>query len=871
MAPHARFPSCCSLRELCLGLSSAGDLTAAIMSKPGAQAALLSWAFFLRNRTARAGPAAGGRRTVTMAERYVHRIIERKWRDRWEREGTHVVDLGAARRPFYNLMMFPYPSAEGLHVGNVFAFVGSDIQGRYRKALGYDVFEPMGFDAFGMHSENVALRSATHPRELVQRNIRRFREEQLSRIGNMFDWTHEVDTTDPAYYRWTQWIFLRLFRAGLAYRAEAEVNWCPSCKTVLADEQTEGGRCERCESEVQRRSMTQWFLRITAYAQRLLDNLDRIDWSDVTREAQRRWIGRTEGADIILNVSGMSDSVTVFTTRPETLWGATFLVLAPGNPLASRITPADRAAGLGAYRDEARRHARQHRDVGTGVKTGFFTGAYAVHPATRARLPIWISDYVRLGHGSGALMGVPAHDARDFEFAQAFNLPIVTVMRPNGEDSARQPFEGDGVLENSGPFSGVDSAAARERIGTWLAERSIGGPSVAYRLHDWCISRQRYWGPPIPVIYCDRCGTVAVPEESLPVLLPHLADYVPDGSGLSPLARDKRFLHATCPTCGSAARRETDVSDNFLDSAWYFLRYPSSQRTDVALDRGLTRQWLPVSMYVGGNEHAVLHLMYARFITMALHDQGILGFDEPFERFRAHGLIIKDGSKMSKSRGNVVLPDAYLERYGADVFRTYLMFFGDFQLGGDFRDGNISGVERFLHRVWSYVTTATLEEGQAGEADFEGVLGLLAKTIARVTQDIERLHYNTAIAAIMELLPGLMGQEKHYRLSVEVLLKLLGPFAPFLAHELWERIGGEGMLCTRPWPVLDARPRENEVEIVIQVNGRLRDRMRVPRDTPQEVVVTCAMKREAVIRHVGASAVERLVFVPDRILNIVTR
>ncbi|MCK4850717.1 MAG: leucine--tRNA ligase, partial [Phycisphaerae bacterium] len=767
------------------------------------------------------------------SDKYDHRSIEQKWSRLWDQRKTYTVDLQGAKRPYYNLMMFPYPSAEGLHVGNVFAFVGSDIHARFMRAQGYDVFEPMGFDAFGMHSENYAISVQSHPARLVPNNIEHFRENQLKRIGAMFDWSHQVSTTDPKYYRWTQWIFIQLYKAGLAYQKDAPVNWCPSCKTVLANEQAEGGVCERCDSVVQRRQMRQWFFRTTAYAEKLLGNLDWIDWSAITKHAQRRWIGRSDGAEVDFALSGAAaqvarsvgqpDKLRVFTTRPDTLFGATYMVLAPEHPLAEIICTENRREAVKEYCTQAKQKAELARTDLAKEKTGIFTGAYALNPVNGEEIPIWVADYVLISYGSGAIMAVPAHDSRDFEFAKQFDLPIRAVVMPPtswlheqivrgllDEEYAAKRGQGDllekllrsaglaagtiggitaqdaqavldgdvswirqvavplykndpgifadsytedGEAINSGRFDGQSTEEFKKNITAWLKERNQGQAAVNYRLRDWCISRQRYWGPPIPIIYCKKCGVLPVPEEELPVLLPFVDDFVPDGSGKSPLARDESFLKRTCPKCGGPAKRETDVNDNFLDSAWYFFRYPSSEREDVVFDRELTKKWLPVDMYIGGQEHAVLHLMYTRFLTMAFKDLGLIDFEEPFKHFRAHGLIIKDGAKMSKSKGNVVNPDEYINRYGADTFRTYLMFLGPYQDGGDFQETGIAGISRFFDRLWRYTTeTQFSQEPVTGKT----LLNLVHKKIKKVTEDIEGLRYHTAIAALMELLNGLV-------------------------------------------------------------------------------------------------------------------
>ena len=585
---------------------------------------------------------------------YVPSQVEEKWQSRWEERGTNTFtreEIENAQDPFYNLMMFPYPSAEGLHVGNIYAFTGADVHGRYQRMQGRTVFEPIGFDAFGIHSENFALKKGVHPMDLIPSNIRNF-TRQLRRTGGMFDWNHMVDTTHPSYYRWTQWVFLQLFKAGLAERKEAPVNWCPSCMTVLANEQVVGGACERCGTPVEQRRIAQWFFKITQFAQRLLDNLGGLDWSDTTRTAQANWIGRSEGARLrfpVLDAAGTDtdEVVEVFTTRPDTVFGATYMVLAPEHPLVDRVTEESHRPPVVAYRQEAGRKDMVARQKVDKTKTGVFTGGYCRNPATGEPIPVWIADYVLMGYGTGAIMAVPGHDERDFEFATQFELPIVRVVAGPG-DGADTPLDeaylGDGTLVNSGDFDGMPWQEGKPKITAWLGERDLGELEVNFRLRDWCISRQRYWGPPIPVIYCDACGPVAVPEKDLPVVLPRVEDFKPDDTGVSPLARVESWYKTSCPECGADARRETDVSDTFLDSGWYFLRYPSTDFDDRPFDSAVTKKWLPVDTYIGGNEHAVLHLLYSRFLTMVLHDLGHLDFEEPFTVFRAHGLIIAEGA-----------------------------------------------------------------------------------------------------------------------------------------------------------------------------------------------------------------------------------
>ena len=816
--------------------------------------------------------------------------LERKWQARWERDGTNHTDVGAGVRPYYTLMMFPYPSAEGLHVGNLFAFTGNDIHGRFQRMQGHTVFEPMGYDAFGIHSENYALKIGVNPMELIPRNIDNFRR-QLKRAGLMIDWRHELSTTDPDYYKWTQWLFLQLYKRGLAYKKRAAVNWCPVDKTVLANEQVIAGECERCGARVEQRFLEQWFFRITDYAGRLLENLNRLDWSESTKAAQRNWLGRSEGSEILFRVqdflelagaatvvtttsemSAIEEDIQVFTTRPDTLFGATYLVLAPEHPVVDRITTDEAKADVAAYREQTSKRDIVARKI-TKEKTGVFTGAYGINPATGNPIPIWIADYVLMEYGTGAIMAVPGHDERDFEFAKAFGLPIPRVVAGPGEND-HTPLEAPYIdsedparLVNSGPFSGMPVSEAHDAIVSWLEQHDRGRAVVNYRLHDWCISRQRYWGPPIPIVYCDKCGVVPVPESDLPVVLPHVEDFRPDDSGVSPLARVESWYRVKCPTCGAMGRRETDVSDTFLDSSWYFLRYPSTGRSDVAFDPVLTDKWLPVDSYIGGNEHAVLHLLYSRFITMVLHDAGLVPFDEPYAKFRAHGTIVRDGAKMSKSRGNVVNPDEYIDEWGADSFRTYLMFLGPYEEGGDFQDRGISGVKRFLDRLWASVIDAQ----RRGDAD-PAVLRKLHKTIRKVSEDIPSLNYNTAIAAMMEYMKVLRANERTPHINeVEPLVQLAAPFAPHITEELWERLGHKRSIFDSSWPSFDPElAADDVVTMAVQVNGKTRGTIQVAPDITQQEALAAAMDDSSIARFVTTDPA-RVIYVPGRLLNIVVK
>ena len=805
----------------------------------------------------------------TLPTPYAPALVEPKWRARWAERGTNHAALDSAERPFYALMMFPYPSAEGLHVGNLFAFTGSDISARYHRLLGHDVFQPLGYDAFGIHSENYALKVGAHPMELTPKNVANF-QRQLERAGLMVDWRQKVDTSRPDYYKWTQWVFLQLYKQGLAYKKAAAVNWCPTDMTVLANEQVEGGLCERCGTAVEQRFLEQWFFRISAYAERLLNNLEWLDWSPITKSAQKNWIGRSEGAQLSFRVSGHDDAVTVFTTRPDTIFGATYLVLAPEHPLVATLTTDAQRDAVQGYQDATKKQDLIARKS-SKEKTGVFTGATAVNPATGANIPIWIADYVLMQYGTGAIMAVPGHDERDFEFAQVFDLPIVRVVA-GPEDAADTPLgesaytdDAQGRLVNSGAFDGQPVADAKLSVTDWLTAGGHGSKVVNFRLHDWCISRQRYWGPPIPIIYCDACGTVPVPESQLPVELPFIPDFKPDDSGISPLARHEEWYRVPCPTCGAPARRETDVSDTFLDSAWYFLRYPSATRSDVAFDTDLTTRWLPVDSYIGGNEHAVLHLLYSRFVTMVMKDAGHIDFEEPFTRFRAHGMIIREGAKMSKSKGNVINPDVYMEEWGADAFRMYLMFLGPYEEGGDFRDQGISGVRRFLDRVW-----ASVRDARTDVASDVNVTRQIHRTIKKVGEDTASLSYNTAIAAMMECLNHVRaGDRPVHREEVLPLVQLVAAYAPHFAEECWELLGHTGSVFDAGWPTFDpALLVDNEVDLVVQVNGKVRGKLRVAVDVTQDVAMAAAMADAGVAKFV-VGEIKKVIFVPKRLLNIV--
>ncbi|OHA73573.1 MAG: leucine--tRNA ligase [Candidatus Wildermuthbacteria bacterium RIFCSPLOWO2_01_FULL_48_29] len=805
---------------------------------------------------------------------YNHKKIESKWRKKWEKEKRWNVNIKRAKKPYYNLMMFPYPSAEGLHVGNVYAFTGSDIHGRFRRMQGNDVFEPIGYDAFGIHSENFAIKKGIHPRILIKRNTKNF-ERQLKLLGSLFDWDHAVDTTQPEYYKWTQWLFLQLYKAGLAYKAKASVDWCPSCKTVLADEQVINGKCERCGTEVIQKELEQWFFRITKYADKLLKNLEWIDWSERTKIAQRNWIGKSEGAEIEFKIQSASrrTKINVFTTRPDTLFGATYMVLAPEHNLVDELrNRIENWEEIEAYRKEAKKKNELERTELAKEKTGVeLKGIKAINPANKEEIPVYIADYVLASYGTGAIMAVPAHDQRDWEFAKKYNLPIAQVICQNYPEKIcpilEEAYIGAGYLVGSGQFDGMPNEKAK-----WAIKNFVKGKkTIKYHLRDWLISRQRYWGPPIPIVYCDKCGTVPVPEKDLPVELPYVKNFRPEGTGKSPLASVKSFVRTKCPTCKGPAQRETDVSDTFLDSAWYFLRYPSTRSArsrQVPFEKELTKKWLPVDMYIGGQEHAALHLLYSRFVTMALKDMGHIEFEEPFAKFRAHGLLIKEGKKMSKSKGNVVNPDEFIEKFGADTVRTYLMFLGPFSEGGDWSDKGIIGVYRFLNRIWVQAQKPKLNPPAGGQN--QKLETLRHRTIKKVTEDLENLHYNTAIAALMEFSNEMQTFEKVQKEDIKNLLIMLAPFAPYITEELWQRLGNAGSVHDQPWPKYDAKKIQQErVKLVLQVNGKVRDVIEVDAALGESETKRLILQNEKVQNYLAGKEPKKIIFVPGRLVNVV--
>jgi leucyl-tRNA synthetase len=813
-------------------------------------------------------------------ERYDPGRVEQKWQAAWAAEQAFTVPnpdsaTAADTASTYVLEMLPYPSGE-LHMGHVFNYTMGDVLTHIRRRQGMTVLRPMGYDAFGLPAENAAIREGGHPREITNRNIESIRR-QMKRMGWAIDWSREVSTAEPEYYRWTQWLFLRFFEKGLAYRREAPVKWCPKDQTVLANEQVIDGRCERCGTEVESRNLTQWFFKITEYADALLDETALLEsWPEKVLTMQRNWIGRSEGARVVFTVQGSGEELPVFTTRPDTLFGATFFVLAPEHPLVAELTAAtEHAAEVAEYVRHAAARSAVEREA--KEKDGVFTGRYAINPVNGEPIPIWVADYVLMEYGTGAIMAVPAHDERDHAFAERYGLDVRQVVAPAAgsppDEGAFVAHTDDEVLVDSGGFTGLPAPEGKRAITAWLAERGLGEATIGYRLRDWLLSRQRYWGCPIPIVHCDACGTVAVPDDELPVLLPDVRDYTPKGK--SPLATAEDWVSTTCPSCGGPARRETDTMDTFVDSSWYFLRYADARNDDAAWDRQIVDYWLPVKQYIGGIEHAVLHLLYARFFTKVLNDMELLGFREPFSRLFTQGMIYRHGAKMSKSKGNVVSPDEAVQRYGADALRLYILYMGPAEQDKEWSDAGIEGTSRLLDRIWRLALEVAARGPIDAPPDGE-LLRTTHRTIDRVTDDIlRRFQFHTPIAALFELVnevykvkddPARAGE---VRFATEAAVSLVQPYAPHVAEELWERLG-RSRLWETPWPAADpALVASDTVEVVVQVNGKLRDRLHVPVGTPEEELVALALASERVQPHLDGGEPRKTIVVPDRLVNLV--
>jgi len=812
-------------------------------------------------------------------ERYDPQAIEAKWQQVWADEGSfHVANPPreelerGERSKSYVVEMLPYPSGD-LHMGHTLNYTIGDVITHLRRRKGMQVLRPMGYDAFGLPAENAAIKEGGHPRTVTERNIASIRE-QMHRMGWAIDWAREISTHDPAYYRWTQWLFLRFYEKGLAYRKEAPVKWCPYDQTVLANEQVIDGRCERCGNEVEAKNLTQWFFRITDYADELLDEMALLeDWPERVLTMQRNWIGRSHGARVTFSVEGSGEEVPVFTTRPDTLFGATFFVLAPENPLVEQLVAGGEheAEVLDYVRHAAARSEVEREEK---EKDGVFTGRFAVNPVNDERIPIWVADYVLMGYGTGAIMAVPAHDERDYAFAERYGIEIRPVVVPQGgalpEAGAYAAHTDYEVLVNSGPFSGLQSPEAKEKIVAWLAEKGLGEATIGYRLRDWLFSRQRYWGCPIPIIHCPDCGEVPVPDAELPVVLPDIEEVAPKGR--SPLATAEHWVNVTCPKCGGPGLRETDTMDTFVDSSWYFIRYTDPRDDQEPFERVIADYWLPVNQYIGGIEHAILHLLYARFFTKVMNEMGLCSFREPFARLFNQGMITAGGAKMSKSKGNVVNPLEYVDRYGADTVRMYTLFMGPANEDMDWQDTGLEGIWRFLNRIWriAHEQAAKPSGGDPGDGPLARKAHL---TIAKVTDDVDRrFAFHTPIAAAMELVNEIQRNpdDPAARFATETAVSLIQPYVPHLAEELWGVLGGEGRLWEHPWPEADpALLVADEVEIAVQVNGKVRDRLRVAAGTGDEELLALALASERVQAHVDGKELRKTVVVPGKLVSLV--
>jgi leucyl-tRNA synthetase len=818
-----------------------------------------------------------------MVEKYNPEKIEKKWQQKWAEDKLYEAREDSSRPKWYALTMFPYTSGD-LHIGHWYAMAPSDVHARFKRMQGFNVLHPIGFDSFGLPAENAAIKRGIHPFTWTMKNIENMRR-QLKTMGAIHDWSREVITCLPDYYKWTQWFFLKLYQAGLAYRAKAPVNWCPACQTVLANEQVVEGFCERCDSAVIRRDMEQWFFRITRYADELMQH-DGLDWPERIKIMQKNWVGRSEGAEISFALDHpevVEKEIRVFTTRPDTVFGVTFMVLAPEHPLVTSLTTPEMMGVVEDYILKTRRQSDIDRLSIEKEKDGVFTGAYAINRLTNQKVPIWIADYVLTSYGTGAVMAVPAHDTRDFAFAKKYNLPIKVVISPpdwQGED-LKEAYTGPGAMVNSAQFDGRPSQEGILAVTRYLEEKGWGKGTVSYKLRDWLISRQRYWGAPIPIIYCSKCGIVPVPENDLPVKLPEDAEFKPTGE--SPLKYNAQFVNTTCPDCGGPARRETDTLDTFMCSSWYYYRYTSPQDDQGPFWKDKVKYWMPVDLYTGGAEHAVMHLFYARFFTKAIRDIGLIGFGEPFQRLFNQGTIISQHMKMSKSRGNVVNPDAYVSSMGADTVRAYLMFIAPWERGGDWNDSGISGVSRWLNRVWNLVLDSYTARTDAGQDDRnkaeQDLTRLTHQTIKTVTDDMEKIRFNTMIASLMEFTNYLDDirakgsvSETAWKTAQETLLLLIAPSTPHMAEELWVKTGHGYSIHNQKWPSWsDDLAQVEQITLVVQVNGKLRDRFEVPLSISEDEAKKLAFESARVKPHIAGKEVVKAIYVPGKLVNLVVK
>ncbi len=812
---------------------------------------------------------------------YDYKLIENKWQKKWEATEIYKFDKEDIENKLYCLEMFSYPSGANLHVGHWYNYGLTDSWARMKRMQGYNVFHPQGFDAFGLPAENYAIKTGIHPKDSTYKNIETM-ENQLKSMGATFDWDYEVVTCNPEYYKWTQWIFLKLYENGLAYRKNAPVNWCPSCKTVLANEQVIDGSCERCKDVVTKRDLTQWFFKITEYAQELLDFLPQIDWPEKTKKIQNNWIGRSEGAEIEFNIDGSDLCFKVFTTRADTLYGVTYMVLAPESELVDKITCSEYQEKVNEYKEISQKQSDIERMSTVREKTGVFTGAYAINPVNGEKIPIWIADYVLANYGTGCVMAVPGHDERDFEFAMKYNLPIKRVIKGDASAEDQLPFTEYGQLVDSMDFSGQSSDDAKNNIVEKLKQQKKGELKVNFRLRDWLVSRQRYWGTPIPMIHCEKCGIVPVPEKDLPVELPYNVEFTPDGE--SPLAKSEEFSNVTCPKCGEKAKRDPDTLDTFVCSSWYFLRYPDNRNESEVFNKEWINKMLPVDKYVGGAEHAALHLLYARFFTKALRDMGYLDFDEPFLSLVHQGTILgPDGNRMSKSKGNTISPDTYINEYGSDVFRLYLAFGFAYTEGGPWNDDGIKAIAKFSNRIERIVEKFMSEKVNSGKSTLENEekeLNFVRHTaIKGVTEDAEKFQFNTSVARLMELVNALYKYDAIENKNLQVLegtikdlLLLLAPFAPHFAEEMWEQMGYNYSIFNQKWPQFDPNALVlDTVEIVIQINGKVKDKMEVPLDLAKNDVEKMALGNTRILQIIEDKKVVKVIFVPNKLMNIVVK
>jgi leucyl-tRNA synthetase len=803
-----------------------------------------------------------------MDREYDFKSIEKKWQTAWEDAKLFRAENDSKKPKKYVLVEFPYPSGDGLHVGHCRSYTALDIVARKSRMEGFNVMYPMGWDAFGLPTENYAIKTGIHPVEATRKNTDTFRR-QMKSIGFSFDWSREINTTDPKYYRWTQWIFLQLYKAGLAYKAKIPINWCPSCKIGLANEEVVEGECERCGVKVEQREAKQWMLKITAYADKLLDGLERVDFLDRVKEQQKNWIGRKEGINITYQVKDSEDTITCFTTRPDTNFGATFVVVAPEHEFALQVAKENKE--VADYLKKTSKKTEQERLEEGRVKTGAFTGYYAVNQLTGRKMPVWVSDFVLGYFGTGAVVGVPGHDKRDFEFAMEFGLPVVrVVVTQDGDESPiekiEQVQEDEGVMINSEFLNGMNIHEATEKIMDYMEKEGYGERVVTYHLRDWVFSRQHYWGEPIPIIYCEKCGMVPVPEKDLPVELPAVKRYEPTDTGESPLAEIKEWVETECPECGGVAKRETDTMPNWAGSSWYFLRYIDPYNDEMFADPSLLKYWLPVDVYNGGMEHTTLHLLYSRFWNQFLYDQGLIPVSEPYAKRTSHGMVLgEDGVKMSKSRGNVINPDEVLDKYGADTLRVYEMFMGPFDGTNAWSTSGIAGAFRFLKRVWALSERSLTDQAMNDSQKIK-----MHDSIKRVTDSIDQFKFNTGVSTLMGWLNELEAQTNLDRLELETYAVLLAPLAPHLAEELWQKLGNENFVATQPWPKYDEKVLQSgEITIAVQVNGKLRGKLELSRGTSQAEVVVAAKALPNVTRHLKEVEIKKEIFVPDKLVNFV--